>query len=895
MAIIGEWIRRLGYLLRRGAVEDDLRREMEAHRALMEEPRAFGNTLRLRDEARDAWGWTWLDDFVQDTRFALRTLRRSPGFALTAVVTLAFGIGVNTAIFSVWNGVLYAPLPGVHRPEDLVLLTDPGASGMVRGHLSGARRWLTYAEFEGLRDHATGFSGLMASQSSLNTWRVRVDDGAPEDTSGRLVSGEFFGVLGVHPTIGRLFTTTEDRGEPSSAVISHAYWQRRFGGRPDVIGTTLIVRDTPVSVVGVAPADFVGETSGQQPDLWLPLRLQPRVLPGGDWLHEKPPDKVMWLHVFGRLKAGITYAQAEAQASAVFQTGLESFYGAERQRELLDQRLRLQPGARGASASRNELSSSLTMLLASAAVLLLITCANLANLLFARGAARHTEIAVRLSLGARRERVVRQLVTESLALATLGGIVAIAAAAVMHGALVRMLQDAEPSFFMGFAFTLPVLVFVLAATLIAALACGALPAWHMIRTDSSLRLKDNSRGTIGSSSERRSGRWLVGVQLALCLPLLVGAGLLVRTVYNLQRPDLRFDAERLLLAQVDLGAIVQDVPRRDRVLRELLARIHRIPGVEAASFSQLGLFRGGMSTATIEVSGSDATATRGRDSALDRVGASYFTTLRIRILRGRDIADNDRADTYKVCIVNEAFVQAHFGGHDPLGMRVTTVDDGVRTTYEVVGVVGDARTQTVRGDVEPRFFVPAEQRPSQGTSRTFLIRRAASAAGVMPAVRNALNGVDPRLSSFDLDLASVEEHMAPSSADARTTARLAVVFGTVALTLSAIGLYGVLAYGITRRSNEIAIRMALGAHSRGIIAMILHETAGLVVAGLLVGSALTYLGSRMITSRLYGVAPWDPLTLALATGVLLLVVLIAAYLPAHRASRVDPMTALHQG
>jgi len=830
----------------------------------------------------------------QDLRYALRTMAVKPAFTTVAILSLAVGIGANTAIFSVWNGVLYAPLPGVHRPEGLVLVTDPGASGMLRGRMSGARRWLSYAEFERLRDHATGFSGLMASQSRLNTWQVRVDGGEPEETSGRLVSGGFFAVLGVHPAIGRLFTTTEDRGEPAFAVVSHAYWQRRFDGRPDVLGKTLIVRDTPVSIIGVTPAGFAGETSGQQPDLWLPLRLQPRVLPGGDWLHEKLPDLVMWLHAFGRLKPGITYAQAEAQANAVFRAGLGSFYGTERQDEVLDQRLRLQPGARGASASRDELSSSLTMLLASAGLLLLITCANLANLLLARGAARHPEIAVRVALGANRQRLLRQLVTESLALATMGGIAAIAIAYGMHGALVRMLQEAEPRFSMGFAFTLPVLVFVLAATLMAALVFGALPAWHVTRIDPGSRLKDSSRGTIGSASELRSGRWLVGAQLALSLPLLVGAGLLVRTVDNLQRPHLGFDAERLLLARVDLGAIVQDTARRDRVLRELLGRIQRIPGVEAASFSQLGLFSGGLSTAGIEVSGSAPTATGGRDSALDRVGADYFTTLRIPILRGRDISESDRADTHRVCIVNEMFVREHFGGRDPLGMRVTTVDDGVRTTYEVVGVVGDARTQSVRDDVEPRFFVPAEQRPSSGTSRTFLIRTASRAGSVIPAVRDAMDGVDARLSSSDLDPASIEEHMAPLTADERTIARLAVVFGTVALTLAAIGLYGVLSYGITRRSSEIAIRMALGAHSRGIIAMILRETAGLLVAGLLVGSALAYVGSRMIASRLYGVAPQDPLTLTLATGVLLFVALIATYLPARRASRVDPMTALHQ-
>jgi predicted permease len=831
----------------------------------------------------------------QDLRYALRTMALKPAFAAVVIVSLALGIGANTAIFGVWNGVLHAPLPGVVSPDDLVLLTDPGASGMVRGHSSGERRWVSYTEFERLRDHTTAFSGLMASQSRLDTWQVRIDGGAPEETSGRLVSGEFFGVLGVHPAIGRLFTTADDHVEAAFAVLSHAYWQRRFGGGPDVIGKTLIVRDTPVSIIGVAPAAFVGETSGQRPDLWLPLRLQPRVLPGGDWLHDKPPDKVMWLHVFGRLKPGTTYAQVETQANAVFQSGLTSFYGVERQREFLDQRLRVQPGARGVSASRDELSSSLMMLLVSAGVLLLITCANLANLLFARGAARHTEMAVRVSLGASRERLIRQLVTESLTLAVMGGLAAIGIGYVMHAALVRMLQEVEPRFFMAFSLSVPVLAFVLATTLVAAVVFGAIPAWHITRTSPGARLNDSSRGTIGSARELRSGRWLVGAQLALSLPLLVGAGLLVRTVYNLQRPDLGFNAERLLLAQVDLGAIVPDTVRRDRVLRELLARIQRIPGVEAATFSQLGLFSGGLSTASIAVSEREPTATRSRDSALDRVGASYFTTLGIPLLRGRDIAASDRAGTYKVCVVNEAFVREHFGGRDPLGMHVTTIDDGVRTPYEVVGVVADARTQSVRDDVEPRFFVPAEQRPSQATSRTFVIRTGSSAAGVIPAVRDVMTNVDALLSSSDLDIASLEEHMAPLTADERTTSRLAVVFGTVALTLAGIGLYGVLAYGITRRSREIAIRIALGAHARCVIAMILRETTGLVVAGLLVGSVFAVVASRMIASRLYGIAPQDPLTLTLATGVLLLVAVIAAYVPARRASRVDPMTALRQG
>jgi predicted permease len=581
--------------------------------------------------------------------------------------------------------------------------------------------------------------------------------------------------------------------------------------------------------------------------------------------------------------------------NATFVAGLESFYGPSRRDYVVDQRLRLQSAARGASSSRDDVASSLTMLLASAVVLLLIACANLANLLVARGSARRTEIAIRLSLGASRQRVIRQLMTESLALAALGGIAALAAANVMYELLVVLLQEVQPHFVLAFDLSAPLLAFLVAATLAAAVIFAALPALQVTRTDPGADLKDNARGAVGSLGELRAGRWLVVLQLALSLPLLVGAGLFVQTVNNLQRPTLGFDAERLLLARLDLGEMVRDVPRRDRVLRELHARIERIPGVEAASFSQLGLFAGGISTAAIEVPGRVAADASGADSALDRVGAGYFTTLRIPIVRGRDIAESDRADTHKVCIVNEGFVRMHFDGQDPLGSYIATVGDGVRTPYEVVGVVRDAHTQSIRGDVEPRFFVPAEQRPSQGISRTFLIRTASGAHGVIPAVREAINSVDAALSSADLSVVPIEDQMTPFIADERTMARLAVVFGTVALTLAAIGLYGVLSYGVRRRSSEIAIRIALGARPATIVAMVLRETATLVLVGLLTGSALSYAASRTIANWLYGVVPQDPLTLILAASLLLIVAFIASYVPAYRASRMDPVAALHQG
>jgi predicted permease len=875
-----------------------------------EQLRDARRTGSRRDEAR-LWGHAAADVFTvaprehwhvmrQDLRDAFRAMVAAPAFAAVAILSLALGIGANTAIFSVWHSTVRAALPGVDAAHDLVMLTNPDESGLLRGgwrsRTDGPRAWLTYAEFEQLRDHASGFSSLMASQSSLNTWQLRVDRGGFEAATGRLVSGEFFEVLGVRPARGRLFSRSEDAGESPLAVLSHAYWQRRFGGRHDVLGRTLTIRETTVTIIGVAADGFLGETSGQRPDLWLPLRLQPRVVAGSDWLQDRPPDKVMWLHVFGRLRPDVTMVQAETQANAVFQAGLESFYGAvtgERRTEVLDQQLRLQAAARGASATRAQLSPSLTLLLAAAGILLLIACANLANLLLARGSARHTEMAVRLSLGASRPRLIRQLLTESLALAALGGVAAIAVAWVLHRALVWMLRDVEPDYVARFALELPILGYAVASTVAAALAFGVVPAWQVARAAPAAGLATQGRGAISSARELRSGRWLVAAQLALSLPLLVGAGLLVRTVYSLQQVDLGFRPERLLVARVNLPDLVQNGPRRDRVLREMLVRLRQVPGVEVATYSQLGLFTGGISTAGIDVDGGLPGGERSSGSALDRVGADYFTTLGVPLIAGRDIADGDTAESPKVCVVNDAFVRRFLAGRQPIGRTVTAdADSQSRTAYQVVGVVGNPRIGDLRGDVEPRFYVPAEQRPSLGSTRTFLIRTGAQPGSVVGAVRDVLNAVDTRAAVSTI--VSLEEQMAPLTADERVIARLGLVFGSVSLALAAVGLYGVLAYAVSRRSRELAIRMAVGAQRRDVVAMILRESAAIVFVGLMLGGGLAYPVTRVIASRLHGVAPQDPLTMSLAAGVLVIVAALAAYVPARRASRVDPMVALHQ-
>jgi putative ABC transport system permease protein len=479
-------------------------------------------------------------------------------------------------------------------------------------------------------------------------------------------------------------------------------------------------------------------------------------------------------------------------------------------------------------------------------------------------------------------------VTESLTLSAIGGVAAVAVAGAVHAGLVRMLAASDDRFAMRFNLDLLVVVFIAGVTVVAALFFGALPAWQLTKTDAAATLKEQSRGAVRSPGQLRTGRLLVGLQLALSVPLLVGAGLLARTVYNLQHADLGFVAERLLLVRVDLR---EAGPSLDRVRSEVLEAIRRTPGVGAASFSQLGLFSGGESATGIQVEGFTPAGPDDRASARDIVGPGYFSALGIRMRLGRDVEDRDGRQAVTVCVINEAFARRFVGGRNPIGLRLTTGSEGeAQETYEIVGVARDAHTLALRGEVSPRYFVPAGPRPPAAETPTFLIRATGEAAPLLATVRETVSRAAPGMPV--LLASSLADEMAPLVAQDRAIAQIATVFGGVALALVAIGLYGLLAYAVVRRTGEIAIRIALGARAQMVTWMILRETVGLVALGLAVGGALAFGASRVIDSRLYGVAPQDPLTLVTATSVLLVVALTAAYIPARRASKLDPMTAL---
>jgi predicted permease len=855
---------------------------------------AFAEQVR---EARRQGGWRaeasiWIDTLSdvmvtaprehfhviqQDVRYAVRTLAAQPGFAAVAVLSLALGIGANTAIFSLINSVLLSTLP-VRDPHSLVILTNPGAKGVTIGGKSGEREELTYSEFLQLRDLTSVFANLMACQTEPERIPVRVDGAEPEEIFVQLISPEYFSTLGVPARLGRTLSPDDDPTAPN-AVISYDYWQRRFARRADVLGSMITIRQRVFSIIGVAPASFFGETVGRRPEIWAPLSMQPAVLPGRDWLHENAGnrDKVMWLHAFGRLKPGIRIEAAQAAANLTFQQGLAVFYGsAERARK---QWLKLRPAARGASEIRGQFAEPLTLLLLASGLVLLIACANLGNLLLTRTMSRMREMSVRLALGAGRGRIVRQLLIESMVVALLGGIAGLGAAWILRAVLLRLVSDTihltgtPDARVLGFAFAL---------TLLAGLILGLLPALRMMSVNAGEGLKEQGRGVTGSSAWLRTGRFVVVGQVALSLPLLVGAGLFLRTLQNLQQVDVGYAKERLLVIRVDVQMAGYEEQRRLPLFQRLLERVRAVPGVRAASYSKSGLFLGSRSSGQVEVEGYTPQGGEGVTSVWDHVGPDYFSTLGIPILLGREITRRDQPSTGKVCVINQAFARQFFAGRSPLGLHVDE--------YEIVGVARDSRSRNLRDEAEARFYIPAAQPTDVPRFITFVVRTAAEPSSVLAAVRKAIVSEDRNL---PITAAStLAELVDKQMVQDRLLARLSTAFGVVGLFLAAIGLYGVVSYRVARRTNEIGIRKALGARPATLIGMILRETGWLLVGGLVAGAAVSIASLRLIQSRLYGLSPADPATIVTAVAGLAAVAALAAWLPAQRASRVDPLTAL---
>jgi predicted permease len=840
----------------------------------------------------------WIETLLKDLRYAARQFSRNPVFTLVAIASLAIGIGANTAIFSVMNVVMLKSLP-VRDPQGLVMLTDPNTSGVSSGLNGGERGMLTYAEFAQIRDHATSLDGLCAAQAQMNRWQIRIAGGQQEDAHGRLVSEEYFSVLGVDPAIGRFFSRDDAKapGQDPYAVVSYDYWQKRFGGNVSVLGTPIKMLGATLTVIGVARPGFSGESVGDKPDFWMPMMMQPVVMPGRDWLHEdlsKSIEKVMWLHAFGRLKPGITQARAQTEIDVLFLGIIENGYPTtldpETRKQAMDQRIKLHDARTGAFGGREDFAQQLKVLLWASVVVLLIACINVANLLLARATARTKEVGVRLSIGASRLRLVRQFLTESLVLSLLGGAAGLLLAWGASRALVLLLSERREDFALAPTLDWRVLGFTVGVTLATGILFGLVPALRGTRVNLNDSLRDSGR-TTASGSKLNLAKGLVIVQVALSLLLVAGAGLFLRTLWNLQSVGLGYPKEHILMVSADGVTAGYKDARLTNLWRDLTERLRALPGVQGATYSINGLFSGSESADQIEVEGFTATKDNEKFARFDMVGPQYFSTVGIPLLIGRELGQQDNATSPHVCVINEALAKLFFAGRNPIGRHITEKFGDKKNTMEIVGVAKNARDHRLRGDIPPRFYIPGDQ-GMEGPNEwaIFEIRTAGDPEQMISSVRKTILSVNEDLpvEGARALVVSVDR----TNAQPRMVARLCSIFGIMALLLAATGLYGVLSYGVARRTNEIGIRMALGAGRARVVNMILRETGIMIVIGVAAGVIFTAVGVQLVKSRLYGLGVLDPVAVLSAVSILSVVALIAGYIPAARAARVNPTQAL---
>lgn len=841
---------------------------------------------------------SWLNTILRDVLYALRQFARNPLFTMVAISSLAIGIGANTAIFSVMDAALLKSLP-VANPQELVMFTDPNASGISTGLNTGERHLMTFAEFVHLRDHATALSGMFATEADLNRWHLRIGGGPTEEARARLVSEEYFSVLGLQPAIGRFFTSSDAKGpgQDPYAVISYDYWQSRFGGKPAVLGTPIQVGNANLTVIAVAKPGFRGETVGESADFWMPMMMQPMVIPGRDWLSEnlsQNMQKVMWLHTFGRLKPGVNSSKAQTEINVLFRQVIENSYSTslspELRRQALDQRLVLHEARTGVFTDRNDFSQQLFLLLGAAIVVLAIACINVANLLLARGSNRSREVALRISIGATRARIVRQFLTESLVLSFLGGSLALPLAWGASRLLTIFLASGRNGLELTPTLDGKVLSFTLFAVVCSGIIFGLAPALRGTNIDLNDSLRDSGHAT-ASTGKMKLTQGLVICQIGLSLLAVILAGLFLRTIWNLQSVGLGYPKEKLLLITVDGVRAGYKGPQLSNLWRDLNARLQALPGVQAVSYSINGLFSGSEADDEIAVEGFTAQNEDEKTSRFDMVGPGYFSTLGVPLLRGRELVLGDSPSAPHVAVINEAFANRFFAGRNPIGRHITQDPGNQKNIMEVVGVAGNIRDHALRGEVPPRFYVPGDQGmggPNEWA--TFEIRTAGDPKHMLDAVRKTIVSADAKL--YPTKEHALVESLESSMSQPRMIARLCAVFGTVGLLLAAGGLYGVLSYGIARRTNEIGIRMALGAAPGRVISMVLRETGMMLAIGAVLGIVLTIACARLIAGRLYGLSTLDPLTILSAVGLFAIVAAIAAFVPAARAARVNPITAL---
>jgi len=915
---------RLRSLFRRNRVERELDEELQYHlekkieqfvaegmsplEARHAAMRATGGLSQQQEACRDARGTRWLEDLAGDIRYGLRTLRKTPALATVIIVSLALGIGANTAIFSVLNAVLLKMLP-VQDPDQLALLTwsAKGFPGAYVSDLEGSGEnnggvftsySLPSAIYQQIKTRNQSFSNTLAFAANDDKVNVGLN-GKADSATAVAVSGDFFQTLGVSPLLGRTFVEADDnQTAPPTVVVSHHFWISRMAGDPAVVGRTITVDGVPATVIGVAQAEFFGLEPGQRADFWIPLGLYRffwtrQITGSGD---DIDAPRLWWLGVIGRLKPGVSLDQARAELSVLFQQNLTVL---DSSRETNNRpQLALQPARRGLDGVRSEYSKSLLILMAMVGLVLLIACANVAGLLLARATARRREIAVRLSMGAARSRIIRQLLTENVLLAVMGGGAGLMFSRWASVVLAQLLASGKSGVFISVSSDGKVLAFTVVASLLSGILFGLAPALRATRVDVYPTLKQSIGASMRAGQNFVSGKVLVGAQVALCLLLLVCAGLLVRTLRRLQVLNLGFDRSNLITFRVHPGLNGYSESRLQSYYEELQRRIASLPAVRSATFSQLGPIASGSSSGTASIPGYTPpdSSISGYDSEKGKfqfarhiAGPEYFHTLGIPLTMGRLLGPQDTKAAQRVVVVNEKLVQEQFHGDNPLGHIIQTGSIQKPETWTVVGVVRNVKYNSVRNEPPATIYFPYQQHPIF-SFETFQVRTSADPSVVLGAIQQQALTLDRDVPI--VNLRTETEVVDQALFLERTFALLSASFGALALLLACVGLYGTVAYTVAQRTSEIGIRMALGARRELILGMVLRETLLIVLAGIVIGLPLAWIGARLLAAQLFGLSPHDPATIAIACVSLLAVTSAAGFIPAHRASRVDPMVAL---
>ncbi|HEX7892572.1 MAG TPA: ABC transporter permease [Terriglobales bacterium] len=840
-----------------------------------------------------------MNRLFQDIRYAFRQLRKSPGFTCVAMLTLALGIGANTAIFTVAQHMLLDRL-NVPHPEQLRMfyLSNP-RNGVVDemwgwwDDLPGGGQVttsFTYPVYEQLRSQNKSLADVMAFKN-YGHMTVTIH-GDAEATEAQMVSGNYYSVLGVRPQLGRGIQESDD-GEAGSGpvvTISDRLWAKRFGRSPSVIGKEIQVNATPVTVVGVNPPGFTGAYSAQgSPDIFLPFSMQPIVAPQGFDPSWSPSllsnQKLWWVLVMGRMKAGVSAAKAEASLNVVLSSAVRATVPLKSDKQI--PRLLLRDGSRGQNPNAEDFGEPIYVLITLAGLVLLLACANVANLLLARAGARIREISTRLAIGAGRRRILAQMMTESLLLSLMGGAGGLLLAFAVRNALPRLVSNAWSPAAFSAKFSWPIFAFAAAVSFATGIVFGLMPAWHATRVQVGASLR-NSGQTI---TRRRglAGKAAVVLQVALSILLVVGAGLFVRTLVQLGRTPLGFRSHNLLLFNVELPEKLYPKAASTLVLQRLEERFSAVPGAQHVSLTRVPLMSGNVSGMTFVPEGQQRKLEGNPGVLTNDVGAHFFETFGIPIVAGRGFNPSDTPTSQKVAVVNESLAKTYYPHLDPIGR---TFEAGLNHPYtlQIVGVCADAKYQGVRQPVGPTFYAPYWQKNDGMHAATFAVATSLAGQALLPSLRDAMRQVDPNLPM--LDVRTQDEQIAANLQQERIFAALTSGFGVLALILACLGVYGIMAYAVVQRTSEIGVRLALGAIPGQVWAMVLREASWISAAGIAVGLGAAFVLARFVRSMLYGVTPSDPLTFSGTALLLLVVALGAAWIPARRAANVDPMVAL---